>query len=71
MAIKPMVKTGRSEVKFPISLTRDLGYSARSEHEVDVGGSGREDVADAECLYCASLITEDHDGENGLDANNV
>lgn len=34
---------------------------------------GKESVddSDVQCLYCAGLFTEDHDGENGFDAKNV
>ena len=65
-----MVKTGRSEVKSPISPTRKLGVSSRSEEE-DGWGKGSEEEADAECLYCACLFTEEHDGEKGFDAKNI
>ena len=42
---KPVVKTDRSEVKSPASLTRVLGVSSRSEEEDGWGKS--EDEADA------------------------
>jgi hypothetical protein len=68
MPIKPMVKTGRSEVKSPISLTRDLGFTSRSEED-DVGGVRTQLMLNVLC--CASLISEDHDSENWFDINNV
>jgi hypothetical protein len=56
--IKSIVKTGRSEVKPPISSPSELGVSSGSEDEGWWEESGTE--ADAECLYCAGLFTEDH-----------
>jgi hypothetical protein len=60
--IKPLVKMGRSEVKPLISPSSELNVSSGSEEE-DGGGKGSEDEADAECLYCVSLFTADHNGE--------
>jgi hypothetical protein len=60
--IKPLVKTGISEVKPLISPSSKLKVSSGSEEE-DGWGRGSEDDADAECLYCASSFTADHNGE--------
>jgi hypothetical protein len=61
--IKPVVKTGRSGMKPSISPKSKLGVSSGSEEQ---GGCGKEseDEADAEYLYCASLFTADHNGED-------
>jgi len=56
------VKTGRSEVKPPISPWSELGVSSGSEEDDGLGKESK-DAADAECLYCAGLFSEDHDGE--------
>lgn len=56
------MKTGRNEVKPPISPSSDLGVSSGSAEE---DGQGKESngKSDAECLYGVDLFTEDHDGE--------
>jgi hypothetical protein len=51
----------RSEVKLIISPSSKLNISSGSEE--DGWWKGSEDEADAECLYCASLFTADHNGE--------
>jgi hypothetical protein len=69
--IKPAVKTGRSEVKSPVSSTRDLGVISGSEAQEDRWRKGSENEADTGSLNFAGLFTEDFDGENGFIAKNV
>jgi hypothetical protein len=57
-----VVKTGRNEVKPPISPWSDLGGSSGSAEE-DGRGKESKGESDAECLYGVDLFTEDHDGE--------
>ena len=55
--MKPVMKTGRSEVKPPISLSSVLDFSSRSEEEGEDGwGKESEDEAVVECLYCAGFV---------------
>lgn len=54
------VKTGRSEVKPPISPSRDLGVSSGSKEE-DGWGEGSEDKNDAR-----GLCSEDHDSAKNV-----
>jgi hypothetical protein len=57
------VQTGRSEVKPPILSPSELGVSSGSEEE-EGWWEERKDEADAECLYCAGLFTEDRGVED-------
>ena len=63
MPIRPVVKTGRSEMKPPITPSNKLGVSSGSEEE-DGWGKESEVEDDVEYLYCAGLFTEDHNGED-------
>jgi hypothetical protein len=59
--IKPVMKTGKTEMTPPVSPPSESDIS--SESEEDAWGRESEDEADAECLYCAGFFSEDHDGE--------
>jgi hypothetical protein len=57
-----MVKTGRNEAKRPISPCSEFGVFSRSEDDDGLRKESK-DEADAECLYCSGLFSEDHDGK--------
>jgi hypothetical protein len=59
--IKPVMKTGKTEMTPPVSPPSESDIS--SESEEDAWGRESEDEADAQCLYCAGFFSEDHDGE--------
>ena len=60
--MKPVVKTRRSEtINFAIKRFRFFHKVKRINRR---RMEESEDEADVECLYCAGLLCEDHDGEH-------
>ena len=55
---KPVLKTGRSEMKPPITSSRELGVSPGSKLE-DGWGKESEEEIDVECWYSAGLFSEE------------
>jgi len=58
--IKPMVRTGISEVKSRMLSSSELGVSSGSEKE-DGRGKESKNEAYVECLHWARLLSEDHE----------
>jgi hypothetical protein len=58
--IKPVVMTGRNEMKLPILSSSELGVSSGSE---DTWKKESVDEADSKCFYSAGLFSEDQDSE--------
>lgn len=59
--IKPVVKTGRNEVKPPVLSSGELGVSSGSEE--DAWKEESEDETHSKCFYSAGLFSEYNDGE--------
>jgi hypothetical protein len=55
------VKTGRIEVKPPISLSSELVFSQGQYRKLDGGKKVRMKLAPN--VYCTGLFSEDHEGE--------